>query len=86
MDWSYVTLIAIVVSLLLIMIQRVERKRRRLAAIIVAICFLVIWQNTSYQAASQRGNGSGFWHRHRAQRFVLAASRSLQSGRQQRRY
>ena len=47
MDWSYVTLIAIVVSLLLIMIQRVERKRRRLAAVIVAICFLVIWQNTS---------------------------------------
>ena len=47
MDWSYVTLIAIVVSLLLIMIQRVERKRRRLAAVIVAICFLVIWQNTA---------------------------------------
>lgn len=47
MDWNYVTLIAIVASLLLIMIQRSERKRRRLVTAVVVICFLVIRHNTS---------------------------------------
>lgn len=47
MDWNYVTLIAFVVSLLLIMIQRAERKRRRLAIGVVLICFLVIRHNTT---------------------------------------
>ncbi len=47
MDWNYVLLIAIVVSLLLIMIQRAERKRRKLAMAIVLMCFLVIRHNIS---------------------------------------
>ena len=44
MDWNYVGLIAILVSLLLVMIQRTEPKRRRLAAIIVIPILLVIRQ------------------------------------------
>ena len=47
MDWNYVALIAIVASLLLIMIQRSERKRRRLVTGFVVICFLVIRHNIS---------------------------------------
>ena len=45
MDWNYVALIAVTVALLLVMIQRTEPKRRRLASCIVALCLLVIRHN-----------------------------------------
>lgn len=45
MDWNYVALIAVAVALLLVMIQRTEPKRRRLAIFIVAFCLLVIRHN-----------------------------------------
>ena len=45
MDWNYVALIAITAALLLVMIQRTEPKRRRLAVFFVALCFLVIRHN-----------------------------------------
>ena len=44
MDWNYIGLIAVLVALLLIMIQRTEPKRRRLAAIIVIPVMLVFRQ------------------------------------------
>ena len=45
MDWNYVALISVVAGSLLVMIQRTEPKRRRLAVFIVAICLLVIRHN-----------------------------------------
>ena len=50
MDWNYVALIAVTVALLLVMIQRTERKRRRLAIVFVAICLLVIRHNAFLKA------------------------------------
>lgn len=44
MDWNYVGLIAVLVAILLVMIQRTEPKRRRLAAIVVLPILLVIRQ------------------------------------------
>ncbi len=44
MDWNYVGLIAVLVAALLVMIQRTEPKRRRLAAFVVAPILLVIRQ------------------------------------------
>jgi len=44
MDWNYIGLIAVLVAALLVMIQRTEPKRRRLAAIVVAPILLVIRQ------------------------------------------
>ena len=41
MDWNYVGLIAVMVALLLVMIQRTEPKRRRLAAIVVLPAMLL---------------------------------------------
>ena len=45
MNIGYACLITAVVALLLVMIQRVEPKRRKLAIFIVAGCFLLIRQN-----------------------------------------
>ena len=45
MDWNYIGLIAVLVALLLVMIQRTEPKRRRLAAILVIPGLLIIRQN-----------------------------------------
>lgn len=45
MDWNYVALIAIAAALLLVMIQRTEPKRRRLAVTLVALCLLIIRHN-----------------------------------------
>lgn len=45
MDWNYVGLIAVTVGLLLVMIQRTEPKRRRLAIFFVLICSIVIRHN-----------------------------------------
>lgn len=44
MDWNYIGLIAVLVALLLVMIQRTEPKRRRLAAIVVVPILLVFRQ------------------------------------------
>ena len=44
MDWNYIGLIAVLVAALLIMIQRTEPKRRRLAAIVVLPLLLVLRQ------------------------------------------
>ena len=45
MDWNYIGLIAVLVALLLVMIQRTEPKRRRLAVILVIPGLLLIRQN-----------------------------------------
>ncbi len=45
MDWNYIGLIAVLVALLLVTIQRTEPKRRRLAAILVIPGLLLIRQN-----------------------------------------
>ncbi len=45
MDLNYVALVAAVVTLLLIMIQRAEPARRRLVAGFVVICLLIIRHN-----------------------------------------
>lgn len=45
MDWNYIGLIALLVALLLVMIQRTEPKRRRLAVILVIPTLLIIRQN-----------------------------------------
>lgn len=45
MDWNYIGLIAVLVALLLVMIQRTEPKRRRLAVILVVPGLLLIRQN-----------------------------------------
>ena len=45
MDLNYVALIAAVVALLLVMIQRTEPTNRRLAIGFVVLCFLVIRHN-----------------------------------------
>lgn len=45
MDWNYAGLIALLVALLLVMIQRTEPKRRRLAVILVIPGLLLIRQN-----------------------------------------
>ncbi len=45
MDWNYVLLISIAVTLLLLLVQRTVPKRRRLALVIVAGCLLVIRHN-----------------------------------------
>ena len=44
MDWNYIGLISILVALLLVMIQRTEPKRRRLAAIVVFPMLLILRQ------------------------------------------
>ena len=46
MDSNYLALIAITVSLLFILIQRTEPKRRRLSIVFVVFCLLVIRHNT----------------------------------------
>ncbi len=45
MDWGYVALISITVTLLIIMVQRAEKKRRRLVASFALLCLLVIRHN-----------------------------------------
>ena len=45
MDWNYLALIAVTAALLLIMIQRTEAKRRRLAIFMVALALLLIRHN-----------------------------------------
>ena len=45
MDWNYVALIAVTAALLLVLIQRTDPKRRRLAVAFVALCFLIIRHN-----------------------------------------
>ncbi len=45
MDWNYIGLIALLVATLLVMIQRTEPKRRRLAVFLVIPALLVIRQN-----------------------------------------
>jgi predicted neutral ceramidase superfamily lipid hydrolase len=45
MDLNYIGLIALLVALLLVMIQRTESKRRRLAVILVVPGLLLIRQN-----------------------------------------
>ncbi len=44
MDWNYFGLISVLVAALLVMIQRTEPKRRKLAAFVVAPMLLVIRQ------------------------------------------
>lgn len=44
MDWNYTGLISVLVALLLVMIQRTEPKRRRLAAIVVIPMLLIFRQ------------------------------------------
>ena len=50
MDWNYVALIAVTAALLLVMIQRTEPKRRRLAMFFVAICLRLIRHNAFLKA------------------------------------
>lgn len=45
MDWNYVALIAATTAFMLVIIQRTEPKRRRIAAFLVALGLLVIRQN-----------------------------------------
>ena len=45
MDWAYVALITVVAALLLMMVQRVEAKRRRMVAGLVFLALLLIRQN-----------------------------------------
>ncbi|MCY4018510.1 MAG: hypothetical protein OXG39_03800 [Chloroflexi bacterium] len=45
MDLNYLALISVIVTLLLIMIQRAEPARRRLVAGFVIICLLIIRHN-----------------------------------------
>ncbi len=45
MDLSYVALITVVAMLLLLMIQRAEPARRRLVAVFVFVCLLIIRHN-----------------------------------------
>ena len=45
MDWNYVALIAFAGTVLLLMIQRTEKRRRRLATIIAVLCLLIIRHN-----------------------------------------
>jgi len=46
MDWNYVALIAITVTLLFLLIQRTDPRRRRLSIAFVILCLLVIRHNT----------------------------------------
>ena len=45
MDWNYIGLIALLVALMLVMIQRTEPKRRRLAVLLVIPALLIVRQN-----------------------------------------
>ncbi len=45
MDWNYIGLIAITVTLLFLLVQRTEPKRRRLSIAFLVLCLLVIRQN-----------------------------------------
>lgn len=45
MDWNYTALIAITATLLFLLIQRTEPKRRRLSIAFVILCLLIIRQN-----------------------------------------
>ncbi len=45
MDWNYVALIAMTTAFMLVIVQRAEPKRRRIAAFLVALGLLVIRQN-----------------------------------------
>ena len=45
MDWNYTALIATTVTMLFILIQRTEPKRRRLSIAFVILCLLIIRQN-----------------------------------------
>lgn len=45
MDLSYVALVSITVTLLLVLIQRTEKTKRRIVSGFVVICFLVIRHN-----------------------------------------
>lgn len=45
MDWNYVALITFTATLLFLLIQRTEPKRRRLSIVFVIIALLVIRQN-----------------------------------------
>ena len=45
MDWNYVGLITISVTLLFLLLQRTNAKRRRLPIVFVLICLLIIRQN-----------------------------------------
>lgn len=46
MDWNYIGLITFTVTLLFMLIQRTEAKRRRLSIAFVLLCLLVIRHNT----------------------------------------
>ncbi len=45
MDWNYTALIAVTATLLFVLIQRTDPKRRRLSIVFVLLCLLVIRQN-----------------------------------------
>ena len=45
MDWNYLALITITVTLLFVLIQRTDPKRRRLSIAFVALCLLIIRHN-----------------------------------------
>lgn len=45
MDWNYATLITITVTLLFVLIQRTDPKRRRLSIVFVMLALLVIRHN-----------------------------------------
>lgn len=47
MDLNYIALITITVTLLFILIQRTDPKRRRLSIAFVVLCLLIIHHNTS---------------------------------------
>ena len=78
MDWNYVALITVVSALLLVMIQRTEPRRRRLAIGIVALCFLVIRHNAFLKSDLHEETLVAFHHCARfAVGSVLAAYRAL---------
>ncbi|MCY4064518.1 MAG: hypothetical protein OXG53_19295 [Chloroflexi bacterium] len=47
MDLNYIALITVTVSLLFVLIQRTDPKRRRLSIAFVVLCLLIIHHNTS---------------------------------------
>lgn len=50
MDWNYIGLIAIIGTLLFVLIQRTEPRRRRLSIAFGLLCLLVIRHNTFLKA------------------------------------
>ena len=45
MDWNYVGLITIIVTLLFLLVQRTDPKRRRLSFVFLMLCLVIIRHN-----------------------------------------